>query len=203
MGAERIRHSLSRRRRGIGRVVAFFASLAVALSVAGCGGGGRDATSESEKAADAEVLTGALERELTAVDAYTRGLGALHGQALALARELRGQDQEHVDALTKAMRGLGAAVEAEPAELEGAGHSAADALELAYEQENAALAYYLDAVRRLRTTAPRALSTSIAASHAQHLVVLRQALGAPLTAAAPEALEPGDVPPPGQPTEAR
>lgn len=202
MGAERIRYSLSRRRRGIGRVVAFLVPLAVALSVAGCGGG-HDATVESEKAADAEVLDGALERELIAVDAYTRGLGALQGQALALARELRGQDQDHVDALTKAMRGLGAAAEAEPAELEGAGHSAADALELAYEQENAALAYYLDAVRRLQTTAPRALSTSIATSHAQHLVVLRLALGASPAASTPQALEPGDVPPPGQPAKAR
>jgi uncharacterized ParB-like nuclease family protein len=201
VGAERIRYSLSRRRRGIGRVVVFFVPLALALSMGGCGGGGHDATIESEKAADAEVLGGALERELTAVDAYTRGIGALHGQALALARELRGQDQEHVDALTKAMRGLGVATEAEAAELEGAGRGAADALDLAYEQENAALAYYLDAVRRLQTTAPRALSTSIAASHAQHLVVLRQALGASMTAAVPEAMEPGDVPPPEPPAD--
>lgn len=195
MGAERIRYSLSSRRRGICRVVGFCVPLAIALCAAGCGGS-HDSTAESEKAADAEVLGGALERELTAVDAYTRGLGSLRGQALALARELRGQDQEHVDALTKAMRGLGAAVEAEAAELEGAGRSQADALDLAYEQENAALAYYLDAERRLQTTAPRALSASIAAGHAQHLVLLRQALGAPLTAAAPEAFEPGDLPPP-------
>jgi hypothetical protein len=200
VGAERIRYSLNSRRRGICRVVGFCVPLAIVLCAAGCGGG-HGATAENEKAADAEVLGGALERELTAVDAYTRGLGSLHGQALALARELRGQDQEHVDALTKAMRGLGAAVEAEAAELEGAGRSQADALDLAYEQENAALAYYLDAVRHLQTTAPRALSASIAASHAQHLVLLRQALGAPLTVAAPEAFEPGDLPPPQPPSQ--
>jgi rubrerythrin len=200
VGAKRIRYSLSRRRRGIGRVAVVFALLALALCASGCGGGG-DAPAESEKAADAEILGGAFERELTAIDAYTRGLALLHGRALVLARELRGQNQEHVDALTKAMRGLGATVEAEAAELEGAGRSQADALDLAYEQENAALAYYLDAVRHLQTTAPRALATSLAASHAQHLVLLRQALGAPLAAAAPEALEPGDALPPGQPPE--
>lgn len=200
MGAKPIRYSLSGRRRGISRAAVVFASLTLVLGATGCGGGG-DATAEGEKAADAEILGGAFERELTAIDAYTRGLESLRGQALALARELRGQDQEHVDALTKAMRGLGASVEAEAAELKGPGRGQAAALGLAYEQENAAFAFYLDAVRHLQTTAPRALSASLAAGHAQHLVLLRQALGAPLTMAAPEAFEPGDAPPPGQPTE--
>lgn len=195
MGGERIRYSLNGRRRGTGRAAAVFAMLA--LGAFGCGGG-HDSTAASEKEADAVVINGALERELTAVDAYTRGLGSLRGQALTLARQFRGQDEEHVDALTKAMRGLGATVEAEAAELEGGGR--AGALVLAYEQENAALAYYLYAERRLRTTGPRALTAAIAASHAQHLVLLRQALGAPLTAAAPEALEQGDLPPPPPPT---
>jgi rubrerythrin len=200
VGEEPIRHSLSGRRRGISRAAVVFASLTLVLGATGCGDGG-DATVEGEKAADAEILGGAFERELTAIDAYTRGLESLRGQALTLARELRGQDQEHVDALTKAMRGLGAAVEAEAAELKGPGRGQAAALGLAYEQENAAFAFYLDAVRHLQTTAPRALSASLAAGHAQHLVLLRQALGAPLTMAAPEAFEPGDAPPPGQPTE--
>jgi rubrerythrin len=195
VGAKRIRYSLSGRRRGISRVAVLFASLTLVLGASGCGGGD-DATAESEKAADAEILGGAFERELTAIDAYTLGLGLLRGQALALARELRGQDQEHVDALTKTMRGLGAPVEAEAAELESPGRNRVAALDLAYEQENAALAYYLDAVRHLQTTAPRALSASLAASHAQHLVLLRQALGVPLTMAAPEVFEPGDAPPP-------
>lgn len=190
------------RRRGGGRVAAFVVALALAVSAGGCGGGADSLTTQAEKSADAEVLNGALERELTAVDAYTRGIGHLRGSSLALARELRAQDQEHVDALTKAMRGLGALVEAEAAELEATGGGATAALELAYEQENVALAYYLDAVRHLETRAPRALSASIGASHAQHLVVLRQLLGAGLTAAAPEAFEPGNAPPPQQPPEA-
>jgi Ferritin-like domain len=174
----------------------------LALSLSGCGGS-HDPTTAGEKEADAAVLNGALERELTAVDAYARAFGALRGRALAIARQFRGQDQEHVDALLAVEHGFGAPVEAEAAELEGAGGSGADALDLAYEQENAALAYDLDAARRLQTTGPRALVAALAASHAQHLVVLRQALGVPLTAAAPEALEPGDVPPPGPPAEAR
>jgi len=196
VGEERIRYRL-RQRRGFGRAAVVFALLAALVAFAGCGGGD-EATASGEKADDAKVLNGALERELTAVEAYDRGLDQMHGQALVLARVLRGQDQQHLDALTKAMRGLGAPVEAEAAELESAGSSQADALELAYEQESAALGYYLDAVRHLQTMAPRRLAAAIGASHAQHLVVLRQALGAPLTAAAPEATESGDVPPPPQ-----
>jgi rubrerythrin len=199
MGAERIWYGLSRRRRGVCRAAAVFAVAASAICASGCGGSGHAATTDSEKAADVEVVNAALAQELTAVDAYARGMALLHGPMLAAARELRGQDQEHVDALTKAIRGLGGEVEAEASELEAPGpKNRAEALTLAYEEENAALAYYLDAERRLQTTAPRALAASIAASHAQHLVVLRQGLGAPLTAAAPEAFEPGDLPPPGE-----
>jgi hypothetical protein len=186
----------------VGRAAVVCACLFLAFSVVACGGG-HASTGAGEKEADAAVIDGALEGELTAVDAYTRALGSLRGQALLLARRLRGQDQEHVDALTKAMRGLGAAVEAEAAELEGGGGDRTAALDLAYEQESAALAYDIGAESRLYTTGPRTLAAALAASHAQHLVLLRQALGVPLTAAAPEALESGDVPPPREPAEAR
>ncbi len=201
MGGKQIRYSLNGRRRGIGRAAVMFASLTLALGVSGCGDGS-DGSANGEKAADAEIVNGALERELTAVDAYAPALRLSRGQALAVARQLRGQNQAHVDALTKAMRGLGAPVEAEAAELEGGRRDRVAALDLAFEQENAALSYYLYAVRHAQTRAPRALSASLAASHAQHLVLLRQVLGAPLTAAAPEAFEPGNAPPPGQPTKA-
>lgn len=196
MGEERTRHSL-RRRRGFGRAAAVFACLGAALvALGGCGGGGTAVA--SEKAADAEVVNGALERELTAIEAYARGLGSLRGSALVLARRFQEQDQEHVDALTAVMHGLGSPVEAEAAELE-AGRGEAAALDLAYEQENAALAYDVVAAKRLQTPPPRALVASIAASHAQHLVLLRQALGVPPGAAAPEAFEPGNAPPPAKP----
>jgi len=199
MGAKVRLSGLSTRRRDICRAAVVFALAASALCAFGCGAGGHDATTAGEKAADVEVVNAALAQELTAIDAYTRSMGLLHGPMLAVGREFRGQDQEHVDALTKAIRGLGGEVEAEASEFEGPRpKSRPEALRLAYEEENVALAYYLDAERRLQTTAPRALAASIAASHAQHLVVLRQGLGAALPAAAPEAFEPGDLPPPGE-----
>jgi hypothetical protein len=199
MGSKRSK-CLSRWRRGFGRAVVFL--VATALLATGCGGGGGDSTTESEKAADAEALNGVLAQELTAIAAYGRGLPLLRGAMLTAAGEFRGQDQAHVDALTKAIRGLGGEVDAEASELESPGpRTRADALVLAYEEENAALSAAQDAVPGLYTEAPRALAAALATDHAQHLVVLRQGLGAGLAASVPEAFESGDLPPPTVPAD--
>jgi len=183
-------------RRGTCRAAAVVAVLALA-SFAGAGCGGDDAATDSEKAADAEILNAVLAQELTAVDAYTRGLPLLRGRFLAVGREFHAQGQEHVDAITKAIRGLGGETEAEASELDNPDlKSQDDFLAFAYELENAALLSYLEAAPRLATPAPRSFATSLAANHAQHLVVLRQGLGAGLAASVPEAFEPGDLPPP-------
>ncbi len=72
---------------------------------------------------------------------------------------------------------------------------------LAYEEENAALAQALNAAPALQSPAPRTLAASLAASHAQHLAVLRQTLGASLATAVPAALESGYLPPPDTPAD--
>jgi predicted small lipoprotein YifL len=196
MGAKRDSF-FQERRHGGRRAVSLFAVVVAAFALAGCGKSGHGAETDSDKAADVEILNGALAQELTAIDAYTRALAVLRGRQLATARELRGQDQAHVDALTKAIRGLGGETEAEASVLEGPPpRGGDDALLLLYEEENAALATALDVSPRLSFPAPRGLSTALAASHAQHLVVLRQALGTGLTEAVPEPFEPGDLPPP-------
>ncbi len=197
MSAERVPYgTVSRQRRGIRRVLAVLAAVALLALPIACGGGGGAAT-DSEKAADVEVLDAALAQELTAAEAYAHGGSLLRGPFAAVGREFRAQAQEHVDAITKAIRGLGGKAEAEPSELDYSGvKSQADFLAFAYGLENAALATYLDAAPRLETPAPRSLAASLASSHAQHLVVLRQGLGASPAASAPEAFEPGDLPPP-------
>jgi Ferritin-like domain len=185
------------RRRGFGRV-AFFVGVALALLVAGCGGSGEGAKTDPEKAADVELLNELLAQELTTVAVYDRVLPPLRGEMLAVAREFRGQSLAYVDALTKAIRGVGGETEAEASELEEpAPRSREEALTLAYETENAAMARALDSVPHLETAAPRTLAAALTASHAQHVTVLRQGLGADLAAAAPEPFEPGDLPPPG------
>jgi hypothetical protein len=189
---------LGRQRRGVSRAAACFTACALAAIAVGCGSSGDNAPADSEKAADAAVLNEALAQELTTVAAYQRGLALLHGPALAVSAEFRGQDQAHVDALTKAIRGLGAEVEAEASELESPGpQGRADTLLLAYEEENAALAQALNAAPALQRPAPRTLVASLAASHAQHLAVLRQTLGASFAEAVPDAFESGYLPPPG------
>jgi bacterioferritin (cytochrome b1) len=195
MGSESSKR-FSRWRRGFGRA-AFFLLAALAVLASGCGRSGHVAAADSEKAADVEVLNVALAEELTAIDAYGLGLPLLRGQALAVAGQLRGQDQAHVDALTKSIRGLGGETDAEASELEGPGpKSQAEALSLLYEEESAALAQALDAASNLQVSAPRRLAAALAASHAQHLVLLRQALGAGQAASVPEPFETGDLPPP-------
>jgi hypothetical protein len=173
---------------------------ALAIVVSGCGRSGHGAATDSDKAADVEVLDTVLSQELTTVAAYEQALALLRGGTLAVAGQLRGQDQAHLDAVTKAIRGVGGETEAEAGELESPGpKSREEALLLAYEEENASLGEALDAVPHLNTPAPRTLAASLAASHAQHLTVLRQLLGAKLAASVPGAFETGDVPAPVPP----
>jgi len=200
MGSKRSK-CLSRWRRGPGRAAVFLVA-ALAILASGCGRSGHGAATDSEKAADVEVLNAALAQELTTVDAYRRGLRFLHGPMLAVGREFQGQDQAHVDALTKAIRGLGGETEAEAAELEPPGpRNQAEALVLAYEEENAALAQAQGDAAHLQFTAPRTLATALAASHAQHLAILRQGLGADPAASVPSAFESGEDPPPATPAD--
>lgn len=203
MGSKRV-FAISSQRRGFGRVAVFVVALAtvIAITVAGCGRSEQGAVTDSEKAADVEVLNAVLSQELTTVDAYERALALLRGRSLAVAGQLRGQDQTHLDAITRTIRGVGGETDAEAAEFEPPGpKSAEEALLLAYEAENASLGEALDAAPNLNTSAPRTLAAALAASHAQHLVALRQLLGVSLAASVPEAFEAGDVPPPTPPAE--
>lgn len=199
MGSERA-FAISSQRRGLGRVAVFL--LALALVLAGCGRSGHGAATDSDKAADVEVLDTLLAQELTTVAAYEEALAQLRGGALAVAGQLHGQDQAHLDAITKAIRGVGGETEAEASELESPGPKGREeALLLAYDEENAALAEALDAAPHLNTPAPRMLAASLAASHSQHLTVLRQLLGAGLAAAVPDDFETGDIPAPVPPAK--
>ena len=77
MGSKRV-FAISSQRRGFGRVAVFLVALAV--MVAGCGRSGQGAVTDSDKAADVEVLNTVLSQELTTVDAYRRALVLLRGQ---------------------------------------------------------------------------------------------------------------------------
>lgn len=163
------------RRRGFGRAVAFSAfALATALIAAsGCGASGHGAETDPEKGSDAAILNAALARELTLRGAYVRGRPFLRGERRAAGRELLAQEQEYVDAVTKAIRGLGGDVEAEAEELDLSGVAGQAAfLALAAELESATVEFYVDKAAQLYTSAPRTLDAWLAAGHGQHLAVL-------------------------------
>jgi rubrerythrin len=185
----------ARRRRGW-RLAAGLV-VVLGLGAAGCGGGGSTTTAVPDKAADAETLDNVLSREMAAVGAYEAVLPKLRGAALASAREFRAQEQEHVDSVIKALRGLGEKAEPEAEEIESEGlKSQADALEFLYEVESVSVAGALRAISHLTAPWPRSLLGSIAANQAQHLVLLRRALGADAAESIPGAFEDGTAPAP-------
>jgi len=157
----------------------------------GCGSSGGAAT---DKAGDVKVLNEILARQLAAVDAYGEALPALRGAELSLARRFRAQEQEHVDATTKTLRGLDAEADP-PAETVAAGalETAQDAMRFLYELESATIDAELSAVGKLTIGWPRPLVASMAANQAQRLVLIRRALGAAAPELVPEAFETGET----------
>jgi hypothetical protein len=181
------------------------ATLVAGALLAGCGddggdsggGGGNDVA--AEKAADAEILNVAISQELTLVEAFDLGLPLLRRpEARALFQQLIAQEREHIDGFTKAMRGLGGEVDAEPEEIDLSDVKGERAyLLFAYDLIGLQLTHFLDDVTHLQTRAPQSFAASVAASQAQHLVVVRRLLGADLAESVPEAFDTGEVPPPG------
>jgi hypothetical protein len=192
-------------RGGAARRALHLAATAAVLAVllAGCGGSSNGTTTAvPDKAADAEILNDVLSRQLAAVRAYERTLPLLAGQLLASGREFRAQEQEHVDATIKALRGLGEKAAPEEEEIESeALKTQAEALEFLYEVESASIAYDLRAISHLTAPWPRSLLGSAAANQAQHLVVLRRALGADSAESIPGAFEDGTSPSPSKEAE--
>jgi len=162
-------------RRGLGRAATVSALILVAtvLAALGCGPSGHGAETDPEKGSDAAILNRGLARELTLLDAYARAQPLLRGERAALVRRLRAEQQEYVDDVTKAIRGLGGDTEAEAEELDlTAGAGRADLLALARELEQAAFDFYIGEAAHLYTAAPRTLDAWLAAGHAQHLILL-------------------------------
>jgi Ferritin-like domain len=159
--------------------------------LAACGGDGGTAT---DKEADVRVLNEILARQLAAVDAYGEALPALRGDELALARRFRVQEQEHVDATTKTLRGLDGEADP-PAETVEAGdlRTPAEAMRFLYELESATIDAELSAVGKLTIGWPRPLIASMAANQAQRRALIRRALGAGPLELVPEPFETGET----------
>jgi hypothetical protein len=167
-------------RRGDSRAAPILAMALVAIlfGASGCGGSGHGAETDPEKGSDAAILNAALGRELTLVGVYEHGRRRLRGPDRALDRRLVAQEQEYVDAVTKAIRGLGGDTEAEAEEIEpGTVKGGATLWALAYELETAAREFYVDKAAQLYTAAPRTLDAWLAAGHGEHLAWLPPGAG--------------------------
>jgi hypothetical protein len=160
----------------------------------GLGACGGDGGSTTDRDADVRVLNEILARQLAAVDAYGQALPALRGADLALAQRFRAQEQEHVDATTKTLRGLDGESDP-PAETIEADElrTPQEAMRFLYELESATIDAELNAVGRLTIGWSRPLIASMAANQAQRLVLIRRALGAGPLELVPEAFETGET----------
>ena len=183
-------------------------AIAVLLAaLAGCGGGGGSSTTASaidnapnpsrEESADAEILDKVLSRQEAAVEAFAEIGPALSPQHARMAAYFRAQEQEHVDAVLKALRGLSSPAEpiSEPIDASGLKDDR-DRLEFLYEVESATIDEELSAISMLEASWPRSLLASTVADQAQHLTLLRQALGVGPLASVPVPFENGTQPPP-------
>ncbi|MGV1047081.1 MAG: ferritin-like domain-containing protein [Solirubrobacterales bacterium] len=195
MAANRIMRSGAVRR----ALPALLASAVLALLLASCGGegSGRTTASVSDNDGDAAILNEILSRQTAAVAAYGAALPGLKDPALELARLFRAQEQEHVDGVLKALRGLGERAEPEPEAIEADGlKSTQDFLRFFYEIESATIEAEMSAIANLTAPGARGLLAATAANQAQHLVLLRRALGVEPLATVPTPFENGATPAP-------
>lgn len=152
--------------------------------------------------AEMEALARMVRLEQTAAIAYralTEGV-ALRRPVADTAALFGRQAEEHADALAEALGSLAGAwpQPPRPTDIEGLGdvRTQADFLAFAIRMENRTVRGYVDALQELESPGPLRLCTSLMASAGQHLVVLRQQLGASPSEAVPDPFETGTVPPP-------
>lgn len=190
------------------------AILLIAGILAGCGGGGTSApaarsgasggtatavstpTASREESADAAILNTVLARQEAAVEALAAVGPTLPPRLARLAAYFRAQEGEHVDSVLKALRGLGSPAEPTPESIDTSGlRSAKERLAFLYELESATIDEELSAISDLEASWPRSLLASTVANQAQHLTLLRQALGDGPLASVPVPFENGAFPP--------
>jgi bacterioferritin (cytochrome b1) len=168
---------------------------ASAVVLSACGGddnktGVGNGAAEQDKA-DVEVLNGTLDLELMVLAAYKAGAALLKAGALQTVKGFLEQEQEHADALAKAIRDAGGTPNRAKSSYELPKlRSQRDMLMFAVRFENTAIAAYIDALPKLSKGDLRATVASILTNEAQHVAVLRGELD---LAPAPDAFVTGEV----------
>jgi rubrerythrin len=182
-----MRDPVSRRSFFQGAGVTFVGGSAVFITA--CGDEDDDGTTTSAgvegTGGDVGILESALALELTAIEAYSNGAALLKGPMVAAGEQFLAHEQEHADALSKAIKQLGGTANVKAMKLDFSGlKNQVDVLEFATNLENVAIAAYVDAMPKLSTGDLRATAAQIVTNEAEHVSVLQGALGAPPVPAA-------------------
>ena len=177
--------------------------LALGVALGSCGGGDGSTETvdtaalerEAEREADVATLNQILGRQRAAVAAIDRTLASMRGRNRALALRLRIQEEEHTVAILEALRDLDGSEEVTAEEIaSGPLRSEAERLTFLYEIESATIEDELAAIASLDSASARTVLASTVANQAQHLVLLRRALGAKPDEWVPAAFEDGATP---------
>jgi rubrerythrin len=138
---------------------------------------------------DEETILGAVRLEQAAVVTYRTGAssGGLDGPATKLFITVAGQEQAHLDAVTKQLQTLGGVVPPLPTPEQVKLGSAmlaglttqAQLLGFAADLEQQTIAAYYEAQQALRRAEFLQTTASIMANEGQHLALLRQAMNRP------------------------
>ena len=163
--------------------------LSAGLLLAGCGGDGHSSplpppppphTKISHHASelDVEVLNGLLDLEHKAIAAYSAGTPLLSGHLQRTARNFLGDELAHASELSSLItRHGGKPVRARPSYDLGHPGSLQELLQLFARVEQEQIAAYLGAIPLVRPGAMRASLGAILGSDAQHVALVRAALG--------------------------
>ena len=150
--------------------------LAAALAASGLTLGAAD-DARARPADEREVFRGLLALERRSVAIYERlARSDLGGRAGAAAKLFAGQERRHVEALSLALRTMGAFPPPEPPQAQGPGGQRRELIRFAVELEMECIRAYYEAHVTLQTPARLATAAGVIANDAQHLAVLRQLL---------------------------
>jgi hypothetical protein len=169
------------------------AAAGAAAALGGCGGSSHHHKRRHGPAADRNVglLDHALRLERRAIAAYTAGIPLLAGSDKLIATQFLKQELLHAGRLIALIQAMGGRVQARSQSYDlGQPRTPRQIIELLHAVEQAEIAAYLELFPELTGGALRANVATILANDAQHVAILRRALGEPpVPSAFPSAAE--------------
>jgi hypothetical protein len=161
-----------------------------AVLLAGCGGSHKDSSSQTTttpapESPDAELLNHLLDLEHIGIAAYTAGIPLLPSSMRITGRRFLTQELSHAGELSGLVNQSGSNPNKAKATYPlGHPRNGEDVLMLLHQIERTQISAYLQAIPRLSTPSTRAAVAAVLANDAQHISVLRIALGRPPVPAA-------------------